>query len=146
MIGYMNDPVISTEVILEQDSRGRHKTEDKGHLDEDGFLTIVDRYSHFLKIGSEMIRHGAIKVSISALLPEDTEILATTLPGEKKGEKVVPLFSDNIVLDKLKKMTHSSSHNPLMKPAALSVEVISKLGSGNSDFTQAKEIALEAMG
>lgn len=147
MLGYLNDPAKSSEVILERDNKRWYKTGDKGHLDKDGFLTIVDRYSRFAKIGGEMISLGAIEGSISALLPEDTEILATALPDKKKGEKVVLLFSGNIVLDELKKLINSSSLNPLMKPAALLfVETIPKLGSGKSDFTQAKSIALEAMG
>jgi acyl-[acyl-carrier-protein]-phospholipid O-acyltransferase/long-chain-fatty-acid--[acyl-carrier-protein] ligase len=146
MLGYLNDPQKSDEVIMKQDGKRWYKTGDKGHLDEDGFLTIVDRYSRFAKIGGEMISLGAIEGSISALLPEDTEIVATTLPDEKKGEKVVLLFSGSLVLDELKKVIESASLNPLMRPAALlPVEEIPKLGSGKSDFNQAKAIALEAM-
>jgi acyl-[acyl-carrier-protein]-phospholipid O-acyltransferase/long-chain-fatty-acid--[acyl-carrier-protein] ligase len=32
-----------------------------GHLDQDGFLTIVDRYSRVAKIGGKMISLGAIR-------------------------------------------------------------------------------------
>lgn len=147
MLGYLNDPEKSAAVILEQDNKRWYKTGDKGHLDEDGFLTIVDRYSRFAKIGGEMISLGAIEGSINALLPEDTEILATALPDEKRGERVVLLFSGSLVLDELKKLIDHSSLNPLMKPSAfVSVESIPKLGSGKSDFTQARAIAQEAIG
>jgi acyl-[acyl-carrier-protein]-phospholipid O-acyltransferase/long-chain-fatty-acid--[acyl-carrier-protein] ligase len=146
MLGYLNDPAKSTEAILLQDGRRWYKTGDKGHLDEDGFLTIVDRYSRFAKIGGEMISLGAIEGSIIELLPEDTEILATTLPDEKKGEKVVLLFSGSLILDELKQLIDQSPLNPLMKPSQLiPVEAIPKLGSGKNDFTQAKKIALEAV-
>ena len=40
-------------------------TGDKGKIDEDGFVTIVDRYSRFAKLGGEMISLGAIEEKIS---------------------------------------------------------------------------------
>src|SRR5690606_24045987 len=44
MLGYLNDPEKTAQVIVNLDNRRWYKTGDKGHLDEDGFLTIVDRY------------------------------------------------------------------------------------------------------
>jgi acyl-[acyl-carrier-protein]-phospholipid O-acyltransferase/long-chain-fatty-acid--[acyl-carrier-protein] ligase len=147
MLGYLNDPKKSAEVILDLEGRRWYKTGDKGHLDEDGFLTIVDRYSRFAKIGGEMISLGAIEGSIGTLLPDDAEILATSLPDEKKGEKVVLLFSGKLLLDELKQLIDRSTLNPLMKPSTLiPVEEIPKLGSGKSDFSRAREIAIEAIG
>ncbi len=91
MLGYLKDPAKTAEVIVELEGKRWYKTGDKGHVDEDGFLTIVDRYSRFAKIGGEMISLGAIEGAIGKLLPEDTEILTTALPDGKKGEKVVLL-------------------------------------------------------
>ncbi|MCB1905308.1 MAG: acyl-[ACP]--phospholipid O-acyltransferase, partial [Gammaproteobacteria bacterium] len=123
-----------------------YKTGDKGHLDEDGFLTIVDRYSRFAKIGGEMISLGAVEAAIGKLLPENAEVLATALPDGKKGEKVVLLFAGNIALDELKRLIDQSGLNPLMRPAELiPVEAIPKLGSGKNDFSQAKRLALETV-
>ncbi len=55
MLGYLGDENKTREVIVELDGKRWYKTGDKGHLDEDGFLTIVDRYSRFAKIAGEMI-------------------------------------------------------------------------------------------
>ncbi len=144
MLGYLDDPQKTAEVITELDGKRWYKTGDKGHLDADGFLTIVDRYSRFAKIGGEMISLGAIEGAIGKLLPEDVEILTTALPDGKKGEKVALLVAGEILLDELKSLIDKSGLNPLMRPAEIiPVEAIPKLGSGKSDFKRAREIALE---
>lgn len=43
MRGYLNDPEKTAEVIVEIDGVRYYKTGDKGHLDEDGFIFIIDR-------------------------------------------------------------------------------------------------------
>ncbi|MDJ0807356.1 MAG: acyl-[ACP]--phospholipid O-acyltransferase [Gammaproteobacteria bacterium] len=145
MLGYLKDPDKTDEVIVELEGKRWYKTGDKGHVDEDGFLTIVDRYSRFAKIGGEMISLGAIESAIGKLLPEETEILTTTLPDGKKGEKVVLLFTNNIEQNDLKALVDQSGLNPLMRPAELiPVEAIPKLGSGKNDFSRAKQIASAA--
>ena len=146
MLGYLKDPEKTAEVIVELEGKRWYKTGDKGHVDEDGFLTIVDRYSRFAKIGGEMISLGAIEGAIDKLLPEDTEILTTALPDGKKGEKVVLLFAGEIEQDALKQLIEQSGLHPLMRPAELiPVEAIPKLGSGKNDFSQAKQIAMDAV-
>ncbi|WP_275099377.1 acyl-[ACP]--phospholipid O-acyltransferase [Sedimenticola hydrogenitrophicus] len=145
MLGYLKDAEKTAEVIVESEGKRWYKTGDKGHLDSDGFLTIVDRYSRFAKIGGEMISLGAIEGAIGSRLPEDTEILATAVPDEKKGEKVIVLFAGNITQDELKALINQTDLSPLMKPAQLvAVETIPKLGSGKSNFNKAREIALAA--
>lgn len=145
MLGYLNDPEKTSDVIVEQDCKRWYKTGDKGHIDKDGFLTIVDRYSRFAKIGGEMVSLGAIEGAIGKLLPEDIEVLSTALPDGKKGEKVVLLISGKIDQNEMKKLIEKSELNPLMRPSTLiNVEEIPKLGSGKSDFNQAKKIAIEA--
>jgi len=142
MQGYLNDPERTADVLAEIDGHQWYKTGDKGHLDRDGFLIIVDRYSRFAKIGGEMISLGAIEASINASLPEDVEILATTVSDDKKGEKVVLLYSGKIEDAELKACITNSTLNSLMMPSLLiEVEAIPKLGSGKSDFNKAKKIA-----
>lgn len=51
MQGYLNDADNTADVIAEIDEQRWYKTGDKGHIDKDGFLVIVDRYSRFAKIG-----------------------------------------------------------------------------------------------
>jgi acyl-[acyl-carrier-protein]-phospholipid O-acyltransferase/long-chain-fatty-acid--[acyl-carrier-protein] ligase len=147
MLGYLNNPKKTDEVIIEQDGIRWYKTGDKGHLDEDGFLTIVDRYSRFAKIGGEMVSLGAVESAISQQLSKDVEVLATTLADQKKGEQVVLLFSGEMESMELKSLIQSVRLNPLMLPSKLiKVANIPKLGSGKSDFTAAKEIAIEMLG
>ncbi|NOR81250.1 MAG: AMP-binding protein, partial [Methyloprofundus sp.] len=144
MQGYLNDPDKTAEVIVEIDGYRWYKTGDKGHLDKDGFLVIVDRYSRFAKIGGEMISLGAIESSINPTLPEEVEILTTTIPDDKKGEKVVLLYAGEIDAATLKECISSSGLNSLMLPGLLiAVDAIPKLGSGKSDFNTAKRIAVD---
>ncbi len=145
MLGYLNDPDKTAEVIIELNGRRWYKTGDKGHLDKDGFLVIVDRYSRFAKIGGEMISLGAIEAAISKLLPEEVEILTTNIPDGKKGEKVVLLVAGEIDVNNIKIVIAQSNLSPLMRPATLlQVDKIPRLGSGKSDFNHAKQLALEA--
>jgi len=145
MLGYLNAPEKTADVIVQLDDRRWYKTGDKGHLDQDGFLTIVDRYSRFAKIGGEMISLGAIENAIGKLLPENIEVLTTAIPDGKKGEKVILLIAGDIDHDEMKGLIEQSELNPLMRPAELiNVETIPKLGSGKNDFSLAKQIALEA--
>ena len=145
MLGYLNDPEKTADVIVEMDGKRWYKTGDKGHLDQDGFLTIVDRYSRFAKIGGEMISLGAIEGAIGKVMPENVEVLTTTVPDGKKGEKVILLIAGDIDQDEMKGLIEQSGLNPLMRPAELiNVEAIPKLGSGKNDFSRAKQMALEA--
>ena len=145
MLGYLNDPEKTADVIVELDGKRWFKTGDKGHLDQDGFLTIVDRYSRFAKIGGEMISLGAIEGAIGKVLPENIEVLTTALPDGKKGEKVILLIAGDIDQDDMKKLIEQSGLNPLMRPAEIiHVEAIPKLGSGKNDFSRAKQLAMEA--
>lgn len=146
MQGYLNDPEKTADVLTEINGHRWYKTGDKGHLDQDGFLIIVDRYSRFAKIGGEMISLGAIEAGINAILPEEIEILATTVSDDKKGEKVVLLYAGNIEDTKLKACITDSGLTPLMMPSLLiEVEAIPKLGSGKSDFNAAKKIAIDKL-
>ena len=146
MQGYLHDEEKTKAAIVHQDDLRWYNTGDKGHIDEDGFLTIVDRYSRFAKIGGEMISLGAVESAINAIVPEDVEVLATAIPDGKKGERVVLLFSGSITEIDLKYFVREKSELlPLMQPSTyIHVETLPKLGSGKSDFNHAKQIALEA--
>lgn len=147
MLGYLDDEEKTNEVIAMIDDKRWYKTGDKGHLDEDGFLTIVDRYSRFAKLGGEMISLTAVEESIRAALKEpELELVAVNLPDEKKGEKVILMITKEIELADLKKAMLDAEANPLMIPAAISVvEEIPKLGSGKTDFKAAKKLVLESV-
>jgi len=146
MLGYLKNPQKTVEVIVELNGKRWYKTGDKGHVDRDGFLTIVDRYSRFAKIGGEMISLGAIDNAIGKLLTEETETVTTALPDAKKGEKIVMLISGGISTDEMETLIEKSGLSPLMRPSKLiSVKAIPKLGSGKNDFNRAKQLAMEAV-
>ena len=144
MKGYLKMPEKTAEVIELIDGYRWYRTGDKGHLDGDGFLTIVDRYSRFAKIGGEMISLTTVEEEILEVCNDkDLEIAATCLPDQRKGEKIVLLATDNLDKNQLKKLLSDAKVNPLYYPAqVLMVEEIPKLGSGKTDFGATKKIAL----
>ena len=144
MKGYLKMPEKTAEVIEIIDGYRWYRTGDKGHLDEDGFLTIVDRYSRFAKIGGEMISLTTVEEEIlDACNDKDLEIAATCLPDQRKGEKIVLLSTSNIEKSELTKILSDAKINPLYHPSSvLVVDEIPKLGSGKTDFGATKKIAL----
>jgi len=144
MKGYLKMPEKTAEVIELIDGYRWYRTGDKGHLDEDGFLTIVDRYSRFAKIGGEMISLSTVEEEIlDACNEKDLEIAATCLPDQRKGEKIVLLSTNNLEKSELTKILSDAKVNPLYHPSSvLVVDEIPKLGSGKTDFGATKKIAL----
>jgi acyl-[acyl-carrier-protein]-phospholipid O-acyltransferase/long-chain-fatty-acid--[acyl-carrier-protein] ligase len=147
MKGYLKDEVKTKEVLINLDGETYYITGDKGRVDEDGFLTIVDRFSRFAKLGGEMISLGAIEQKIEKLVSNDEiEFLATSTSDDKKGEKIVLLISHISFeeLEDLKIKIKESFDTNLMVPSVYKiVEEIPKLGSGKKDFAKAKKLALE---
>jgi len=76
MSGYLHDEIKTKEVIVELDGRRWYKSGDKGYLDSDGFLSIVDRYSRFAKIGGEMVSLTSVEKPVSTAI---TAMTLTTL-------------------------------------------------------------------
>ncbi len=141
MKGYLKR---KTDVIREIDGIKYYITGDKGHIDQDGFVTIVDRYSRFAKIGGEMISLGAIEQKITKLLDEESQIAITTIPHAKKGEEIVLLLEGAKDLDELKIEIKSLNLNPLHTPSShFKVDKLPRLGSGKSDFKGLKKLALK---
>jgi acyl-[acyl-carrier-protein]-phospholipid O-acyltransferase/long-chain-fatty-acid--[acyl-carrier-protein] ligase len=144
MKGYLGDKEKTDEVIIERDCIRWYITGDKGKLDSDGFLTIVDRYSRFAKVAGEMISLGAVEEALRAILPEDIDIIAANAPDPKKGEKIVLLYNGDIEEKELKEIIKRSSLNALMQPSQFFyLEEMPKLGSGKTDLKKAKKLAIE---
>ncbi len=142
MKGYLGDKKKTDEVIIERDGIRWYITGDKGKLDSDGFLTIVDRYSRFAKVAGEMISLGAVEEALRDILPEEIDIVAANAPDAKKGEKIVLLYNGEIEEKELKEIIKSSSLNALMKPSQFFyLEEMPKLGSGKTDLKKAKKLA-----
>ncbi|RTZ64555.1 MAG: acyl-[ACP]--phospholipid O-acyltransferase [Aquificaceae bacterium] len=147
MKGYLNAAEKTAEVIVEIEGQRWYKSGDKGHLDANGFLTIVDRYSRFAKLGGEMVSLTAVEeIILNAIDDPELEVLAVNIPDDKKGEKVVLLISNDMTLKELKHVLLAKDVNPLMIPAKVqNVEEIPKLGSGKTDFATSRKVVLEAL-
>ena len=148
MLGYLKDEEKTNQVIFEQDGMRWYETGDKGHLTNEGFLVIVDRYSRFAKIGGEMVSLGAVEEQARAVLPEDNEddLAAAAVPDARKGEKVIMLVTSETLAKELREKMTSGGVNPLMVPAqVIRVDAIPKLGSGKTDFSALNALAMEAV-
>ena len=144
MKGYLGDPEKTASVIKEMDGIRWYVTGDKGRLDEDGFLTIVDRYSRFAKIGGEMVSLGLVEQEISKIISEEEKIAVTAIPDEKKGEAIVLLFEGERELDEVMHAIGTLGMNPLFIPSkAYKVDEIPVLGTGKADFKGSKALAQE---
>lgn len=145
MHGYLSDPVKTRTVLIEDGDIIWYKTGDKGHLDEEGYLTIVDRYSRFAKIGGEMVSLGQIEHHIEQLmnLPE-MEVMAVSLPDKKKGESIRILYSGPLASSVIMEQLKASKLPRLMLPGqVVKMETIPKLASGKKDYATAKIILSE---
>lgn len=144
MKGYLKDEEKTKEVIVELDGIRWYITGDKGRIDEDGFLTLVDRYSRFAKIGGEMVSLGLVEGAINELIETEGEIMATAIPDAKKGEKVVLFVAGEIDIEELKAKVKDSGMNPLFHPSLYyKLDELPKLGTGKADFKGAKNLAKE---
>ena len=146
MKGYLNDKEKTDQVIVEIDGVRYYKTGDKGHIDEDGFIYIVDRYSRFAKIGGEMISLGSVEEMLGNIFIDSVESMAVALPDDKKGEQIVLLYISDLEEKMILKKIKESDILPIMRPSKLfRVEVLPKLGTGKADFKGAKSLAKELM-
>ncbi|HTF85362.1 MAG TPA: acyl-[ACP]--phospholipid O-acyltransferase [Cellvibrio sp.] len=139
MLGYLNDAEKTAQAIVTLDNRRWYKTGDKGHLDEDGFLTIVDRYSRFAKIGGEMISLGAVEEKARDIFDNpEIELAAVALSDEKKGERIILCVTGNstdTTPAELRQQLLSGGMEGLMLPAEIQVmPELPKLGTGKMDY------------
>jgi acyl-[acyl-carrier-protein]-phospholipid O-acyltransferase/long-chain-fatty-acid--[acyl-carrier-protein] ligase len=153
MKGYLDDPVRTASVVVEIDGKRWYKTGDKGRIDADGFLQILDRYSRFAKIGGEMVSLGLVEQAISeGGLLSPCEFVAVAVPDLGKGERIVLLYSapegqtapePETIRDRIR----SCGMPPLSQPSLLfEVESVPHLGTGKADYGKAKELALSLAG
>ena len=143
MDGYLNNEEKTKEVLLEINGKSWYKTGDKGHIDEDGFITIVDRYSRFAKLAGEMVSLTAVENKIYESLSshEDIKLVCVNISDEKKGEKIILLIDKEI--ENLKSKLIEFGMNPLWLPSVIKVvDQIPILGTGKIDFKGSKDLVL----
>ncbi len=144
MLGYLGRQDLTDEVI---DKDGWYCTGDIAFVDEDGFVALTDRLSRFSKIGGEMVPHQGVEEAIvSAAGLEEGKLAVTGLPDERKGEKLVVLYTPDCgdpewlqqALDGVEGIPN------LWKPAKADwhrVDAIPLLGTGKIDLAAVKRLA-----
>jgi acyl-[acyl-carrier-protein]-phospholipid O-acyltransferase/long-chain-fatty-acid--[acyl-carrier-protein] ligase len=144
MKGYYKNEEKTNEAIVKIADWRYYKSGDKGHIDEDGFVTIVDRYSRFAKIGGEMISLTSVENLIVSLFKNEIDLIAINLSDEKKGEKIVLLFASELTHEEFLQTIKNGAIAPLLMPSEFyKVDTLPKLASGKADFKASKELALE---
>ena len=143
MQGYLNDAERTTKALRDIDGQRWYVTGDKGFLDEDGFLTLIDRYARFAKIGGEMVALGAVEQAVKAVLEEpDTEVMAVNIPDSRKGERIVLLSETLMDASIIKTAMLANGTKSMMVPSDwLTVDALPRLGSGKQDIAGAKRLA-----
>lgn len=146
MLGYLGRADKTAEALRD----GWYVTGDIGAMDEDGFVRLTDRLARFSKIAGEMVPHGVIEDELHSRLEQNQVLAVTSVPDEKKGEKLVVVYtreaSDAETLHRL--MMESPLPN-LWKPGRdcyVAVDSLPVLGTGKLDLKGLKEIASAAMG
>jgi acyl-[acyl-carrier-protein]-phospholipid O-acyltransferase / long-chain-fatty-acid--[acyl-carrier-protein] ligase len=146
MVGYLGRPEQTAQVLRD----GWYVTGDIGILDGDGFLRITDRLSRFSKIGGEMVPHGVVEDELQGALGQVGVLAVTAVPDEKKGEKLVVVFTRGASdAETLHRLVSESALPNLWKPGRgcyLEVESLPMLGTGKLDLKGLKDLALAEVG
>lgn len=153
MKGYLDDTERTEAAVVVLDGTRWYRSGDKGRIDTDGFLQILDRYSRFAKVGGEMVSLGSVESALAesgCLAPCD--YLAVALPDPGKGERLALLYTapqgetapePEVVRDRIRQ----SGIPPLSQPSVcFKVDVMPRLGTGKADYGKAKELALKLSG
>ncbi|MFP4380357.1 MAG: acyl-[ACP]--phospholipid O-acyltransferase [Candidatus Sumerlaeia bacterium] len=142
MQGYLNQPEKTAEVM-----RGDwYVTGDVARIEHDGFVHITDRLSRFSKIGGEMVPHQLIEEKIQEGLERTETVCAvTSLPDEKRGEKIVLLLTpDACEPEEAIRILREAELPNLWIPSAkniIKIDSIPLLGSGKMDLKGIRELA-----
>lgn len=145
MQGYFEDEDRTKASIVEKNGHRWYRTGDKGKLSPDGFITLLDRYSRFAKLGGEMISLTAVESRIQdTKLLEGSEFITVAVADSVKGERIVLMFTGEFDPDEIARSLRKSGIPPLMIPGSVfKVDSLPKLGSGKWDFTNLKKLANE---
>ncbi|MBU5635212.1 acyl-[ACP]--phospholipid O-acyltransferase [Geomonas sp. Red69] len=144
MVGYLGKEEQTAAVVRD----GWYATGDLGIMDDDGFIRITDRISRFSKIGGEMVPHGVIEDELHGRLGQTGVLAVTAVPDEKKGERLVVVYTRGTTdAADLSRLIAESELPNLWKPARdgfIEVESLPILGTGKLDLKGLKELALAA--
>lgn len=151
MKGYANREDLTAKAIQD----GWYVTGDIANVDDQGFIHITGRLSRFSKIGGEMVPHGRVEEELGKLVceagdDEQVRVCVTSVPDEKKGERLIVLHLPMAIdTDQIRKSLSEVGLPNLFIPARdsfIEVDEIPMLGTGKLDLKRAKQIALEKLG
>jgi acyl-[acyl-carrier-protein]-phospholipid O-acyltransferase/long-chain-fatty-acid--[acyl-carrier-protein] ligase len=118
-------------------------------VDEDGFITLTGRLARFAKIGGEMVPLEKIEESLHQILNTNERLFAvTSVPDEKKGERVVVLHTtlNGVSLRQVCQDLPNRGLPNLGLPGErdfFEIPEMPVLGTGKLDLRRVKELALE---
>lgn len=143
MKGYLNEKEKTSKVVILRDNVRWYVTGDKGFVDEEGFLKLIDRYSRFAKIGGEMISLSAAENALVKILAEEIDdLMIINMPDKVKGEQLIVFYSGEIEPDALAKKIKEGNISKLMLPKTVEkLEDLPRFGSGKKNYVKAKEMA-----
>jgi acyl-[acyl-carrier-protein]-phospholipid O-acyltransferase/long-chain-fatty-acid--[acyl-carrier-protein] ligase len=146
MKGYLNQPEATAAVMRD----GWYVTGDMAVIDEDGFITLVDRLSRFAKIAGEMVPFVAVETALAEIVGPDAEggprAVVTAVPDPTRGERLMVVHTPwEHTPEALRRELATAGLPNLFLPARdsfVEVEQLPVVGSGKIDLKRIKEIAL----
>lgn len=143
MKGYLKNIEKTKQSVIEQDGVRWYITGDKGFVDDEGFLTLIDRYSRFAKIAGEMISLSAVEQIIMKMAGAAFEdLMVVNMPCMAKGELLVLFYSGEISSDDLTALLKEKELNKFMFPKFIEkLDELPRFGSGKKNYVKAKQIA-----
>jgi acyl-[acyl-carrier-protein]-phospholipid O-acyltransferase/long-chain-fatty-acid--[acyl-carrier-protein] ligase len=150
MKGYLNQPEATAAVIRD----GWYVTGDMAVIDEDGFITLVDRLSRFAKIAGEMVPFVAVETALAAIVGPDPDggprAVVTSVPDPIRGERLMVVHTpwEHKPEDLRRELAEAGLPNLFLpsRESFVEVEQLPVVGSGKIDLRRIKQIALEAVG
>ncbi|MDO4629996.1 MAG: AMP-binding protein [Planctomycetia bacterium] len=149
MKGYYDEPEKTAAVIKD----GWYCTGDLVRQDSDGFLFIAGRLSRFAKIGGEMVPHEGLEEGINLIIghkaEEEPKICVTSVPDEKKGERIIVLYTElSVTPEEISVKLKEQKYPNLWIPANDSyfqIDAIPLLGTGKLDLFAIRQIAQDCV-